>query len=387
MSELLLTIPHMPFYIGPTSSNSHGSVFPDTLPFNLSFDFDYGLVRQVKSSTVQKALHAAYNQGSLIGTAMDSEGIGQKYAHDFLSFCEASVDIDKFGSSPSALEIGPGRGYLLHLLNNKGWQTIGIEPGRRNEAYWKKHGVTVTCDFFPSPQIHDTYDFIIAHGVLEHIDNPIAFITSMKKHLHAGSFLFLAVPNAEPDLLDGNISCLTHEHFNYFTSRSLSNILTKAGLQPTAIKPAGFGGGLYCAAAQIQRHTESSIDPSYEYSLAKTFCQKAEVMRKAFTAILSDAERKKRVVGFFVPFRIINILEQRFGFRWFDDDSELTGKFIPPFLPAIENRTALHTHPVDEMYIMSRTFGRSIKESFLNEGVVDPQSIHCIDDIIRFNND
>jgi len=383
----LISFDRLPFHIGAASTPSNGKGLPDELPFELEYDQHLGLVRQAARDDVLKALRAAYSNGSILGTAMDDTPLGRGYANDFLAFVEENVSPSpKPVSAPELLEIGAGRGYLQFLLKECGWSAVGLEPGKENAEHWCRFGVNVLCDFFPSPNMPGPYRVIVSYGVLEHNPDPVKMIRDMAFHLTYDGLVLLAVPNDASDLKDGNLSMLVHEHFSYFTPRSLAAVIRAAGLVPLVIRSANYGGALYCAArlsGPLDKKWETqNVDVRLEYNQAKQFCRKASRIRSVLENELYAANVEGRSAGFFCAARALNLIKKKDGFRWFDDDPDLQGRYYPPFLPPIESREALLSEGVDELYILSRTFGEKLKSELKGSLSMSECKIHIMDDIL-----
>ena len=377
----------LPFLIGAATAPSHGGGLPDELPFLLELDTRLGLVRQAVRKDVQQALTAAYTHGSLLGTAMDDTEIGRPYADDFLAFVADNVAPSSASNgSPDCLEIGAGRGYLLSRLKQRGWKALGLEPGPQNTEHWRRLGVDVHCDFFPSQLATGPFRVIVSYCVLEHLPDPVAMLRDIAAHLTPDGSVLLAVPNDEPDLRDGNLAMLVHEHFSYFTSRSLAAAVHAAGLDPLVVCP-GYGGAMYCAARiQSTKHprmvTERHGALADETELARDFKRKATVSRERLSASVRSAREKGRGLGFFCAARAVNFLQNRTGFRWFDDDPDLEARYYPPYLPPIESRDSLLARPVDELFVMSRTFGNRIERELVTAPSLVECNVHTMDDIL-----
>lgn len=94
------------------------------------------------------------------------------------------------------LDIGSGTGTFVHTLKLRGWSITGIEPdeGARNLAK-RKYGL----DLLPGSSINDlpaqTFDAITLWHVLEHIEDPSAYMQRVKNLLKVTGRIFIAVPN------------------------------------------------------------------------------------------------------------------------------------------------------------------------------------------------
>jgi len=91
------------------------------------------------------------------------------------------------------LDIGCGPGVFYKPWNqlNIEWQGVDINP------YWSKFGkqnkIPISNQSIES--IVDKFDVITAHQVIEHVQDPIAFMKSIKELLNPGGIIHLELPN------------------------------------------------------------------------------------------------------------------------------------------------------------------------------------------------
>jgi len=354
-----MIIKNLPLYIGASLSAHNPENIPDTFPFEAYYDASSGFIRQRLNESLSKILDDVYSKGLLIGTPLSESEIAVPYADDFLNFIN---QVTPSGEKLKILEVGAGTGYLSRRLMDLGHEVTPIEPGKGYSAYWKKYGVNVINDFFPSPSCRGPYDLIISYLVLEHIPDPLSFIVQMKGFLSDNGAIIFSVPDESAEIEAGDPSMLVHEHFNYFDSTGLDCLLSSANLAST-IKPSSYGRCLYSVSrktSEMIKRTQASqdvvsyLDRSVEY--VKQF-------RKKIRSLLADGS-----VGVFCPGRALALLELGMEVRMFDDDPYLINMFYPPFTSKIENRSALLEKPVDHLIIMSRTFGNVIKQSLIHDG-------------------
>jgi SAM-dependent methyltransferase len=344
---------------GQTPSNAALGL-PDALPFTLEVDPLSGTIRQQRSAAVEQALRAGYGEGAVISGSMDDAGLGQRYAGDFLAYVERVIpSLD----GKRILEIGCGTGYLLSLLRDRGATVVGIEPGPQGKVGAQRFGVRVVQGFFPEPAVPGPFDIVIAHAVLEHCADPMAFLASIRAALAENGHVLLAVPNCEPYLLAGDLSCLLHQHWSYFTVDSLQALMARAGLH-AAVEQAKLAGTLYCAATPGSTRPV----PAGELPSITRYRERSLVMLQRLADVLAASAAGGRSVGIYVPGRLINALavgRQRrpaVELRFFDDDPDLHGRFYPGFPEAIEGWQDYVARPVDTMLVMSNTFGHVIRE-------------------------
>lgn len=377
----LWAVSDLPFTIGamPTAENTAG--LPAVLPFTLAYDATKGLIRQVPDKRVLQYLEVAYNSGSLLGTAMDDTPLGRRYAEDFTGFIERNLADGIAGRK--VLEIGAGRGYLLRCLQEKGADCIGIEPGVANAPHWQRHGVRVIADSYPSPQLTGSFDLILAYAVLEHIADPDDFLASVVGKLQPGGIIALSVPDCTPFIHAGDPSMLLHEHYLYFTAPSFARLLQNAGLQCLTVERAGYGGALY-AIASFSGKSISYADAALRLDEKTTLldygikCDRLVVEIRRRVALLASAGRS---LGIYCPARGLAFLPQSASYRFFDDDPDLADRYYPPFHASIETRANLLAQPVDELWILSRTFGTRLRDALQQEAALADCTIRLLDEL------
>lgn len=102
------------------------------------------------------------------------------------------------GKKGVLLDIGAGRGELLHAGVAQGWKVVGIEPSPTFAEHVKQSGIEVRQEpveqcRFPS----SSFDVVVLAGVLEHLYNPDETIREISRILRPSGALFLDVPNEE----------------------------------------------------------------------------------------------------------------------------------------------------------------------------------------------
>ena len=381
ISDVVWQEKDFPFLVGACRTPRNPDGLPDTLPLQIAIDPSIGVLRQVPSTATEAALLRAYDAGSLLGTAMDDTALGRPYADDFLQFIKRVLPNGLDGLS--VLEIGAGRGYLMKRLGAAGARAIGIEPGLRNEANWKRHGVNVVCGRFPSPEIPGQFDIIAAYGVLEHIDDSAGFLEAVRAQLSPGGVLILSVPDCGDFIEAGDPSMLVHEHYAYLNGASLRRLLLKQNFRVRELEKSGHGGALYAAAASSTRALQMMPPEADEIALAAAYGVRCARNIETFREDITTAKTAGRNIGIFSPARALAHLPKSGALRFFDDDPELTGRFYPPFPWPIENRAQLLDDPVDELWIMSRSFGEQLQDSLSTEPALGGCSLRLIDEICR----
>ena len=113
--------------------------------------------------------------------------------HDF---CEILVD-KYFERSFKILDIASGTGAMTRRLTRKGYSNLvanDIDSTSFEAREVKFTQIDLNTHF--SERIgHGTFDAIIAIEIIEHLENPLAFIRECKKVLKDNGYLLISTPN------------------------------------------------------------------------------------------------------------------------------------------------------------------------------------------------
>ncbi|MCZ2114249.1 MAG: class I SAM-dependent methyltransferase, partial [Anaerolineae bacterium] len=152
--------------------------------------------------------------------------------------------VSKYGlHGKDIVEIGAGKGDFLIMLcqmgGNRGW---GYDPSYVPEEGYTAPNVTFVEDFYGEKYTHQRADLIVCRHVLEHIEDPDAFIAQVRRAVgDQQSVVFFEVPNALWTLRHGGIWDIIYEHCSYFSPLSLAYLFRKHGFRVLAVNEV-FGG-------------------------------------------------------------------------------------------------------------------------------------------------
>jgi hypothetical protein len=350
--------------------NPHG--LPVELDFELAYDTKLGVVTQTVNKKTSELLKNAYEFGNELGNPLSENELGKPYADDFLGVILNHFPV--ISSEMRALEIGAGTGYLLNRIAELGFNAMGIEPGKGYSNHWDGLKTKIVNDFFPSSQVNDEFDLICAYMVLEHIENPLGFLTNIVTFLKPNGIAIIAVPDCTEELQVGDGSILIHEHISYFDFKSLRALCAKLGLNVEVVR-SGYGRCLYATINNSSQGISITVDTEKTY--LSRFASRVEMNVRQIKIELSKLASQGSL-GIYCPARALHLITTGMELRFFDDDVNQTGKYIPPFNHQIENRASLIKSPVDNLVILSRTFGTKISENLRREGYLG--RIHLITD-------
>jgi 2-polyprenyl-3-methyl-5-hydroxy-6-metoxy-1,4-benzoquinol methylase len=350
----IYSLPDMPFCVGACANPVNPDPLPSTYPIELCINKDIGRLELSNNGTLDRLLKSAYSLGIEMGTPSDNTDLGKPYVMDFVAF------IGEFKKHKGrALEIGAGVGFLSRTLLENGWDVDSIEPGIGYERHWKKHGVKVINEFFPSPLANGPYDLIVFYTVLEHIKDTRSFLITVAKHLAPKGRIILSVPDCSLEIETGDPSMLLHEHFQYFTPSTLKRTLLEAGFD-AVISHSNFGRSIY-ACATLGESKVNFVIPEKELSAFYGYAEKVSLLRTRFQEQVANL-LDHGTVGIYCPSRALALLSPLDEVRFFDDAAALHGKYYPPFQARIESRDELVRNPPAVLFIMTRTFGVKLFE-------------------------
>jgi len=142
----------------------------------------------------------------------------------------------------SWVDIGTGPGNFLDSAVARGKKVLGVEPSQAASTHATAKGHRVVNAYFDEEIAHKIgkFDGIHCSEVLEHIPNPQIFLETMKINMSENTILCIVVPN-DFSLFQEIYTSLNMKmgkwwvdppfHLNYFTSKSLKNLLEKSGFE------------------------------------------------------------------------------------------------------------------------------------------------------------
>lgn len=141
--------------------------------------------------------------------------------------------------SPGAdvLEIACNDGTLLGELKPFGYNLLGVDPAANLVEIARSRGFDVIGDFWPCFQAINgrQFDLIVGMNVLAHTPDPHAFLLGVRSALKPDGICLIQTSQARM-LLNGEFDTIYHEHFSFFTPRSMATLAARAGLELRAVK-------------------------------------------------------------------------------------------------------------------------------------------------------
>jgi SAM-dependent methyltransferase len=148
------------------------------------------------------------------------------------------------------LDIGSGFGENLAVYKEHGWNVVGIEFNQyASQRSRELFGVPVLNEPIETAKLpREQFDLITMWGVLEHLTDPIAVLTSILKHLTPGGSLVFMVPQFDslttsflrdhPDLADRHLD--GDKHITVYTRKGVEFLARKMNLAVVDIVTRGL---------------------------------------------------------------------------------------------------------------------------------------------------
>lgn len=154
------------------------------------------------------------------------------------------------GGRPRALDIGCATGALLAAFRDRGWEPQGVELSAAEARYGaERYGLPIFAGTVESAAYpKGSFDLVHASHLIEHLNDPGAFLDEVGRVLAPDGILALTTPNADglqARLFGPAWRSVIYDHLYLFSKRSLAALLESRGFSISAsVTWGGWARGL-----------------------------------------------------------------------------------------------------------------------------------------------
>lgn len=280
------------------------------------------------------------------------------------------------------VEIGCGKGDFLLAICNAG-ENRGYGFDRSYDPAKVKDGlpssnVTFYQDFYDYNYSDLPVDFVCCRHVLEHIQEPTAFLKGLRSMLVGKNepALYFEVPNALFTLESLGIWDLIYEHCSYFTERSLVRSFEAAGFDVLATGTS-FGGQYLHIEARASEETSVRRFPVQQSmaelkSLASAFEQSYRSTVDTWSAKLASLTDGRSVVwgGGSKGVTFLNVLRSVAGIECLVDvNPNKQGRFVPVTGQEVVSPARLSQYRPTNVIVMNEIYLEEINDAVKSMGL------------------
>jgi SAM-dependent methyltransferase len=193
----------------------------------------------------------------------------------------------------SLLDLGCWVGFLLAEARDRGWETLGVEPSEFASSFARDRlGLDVrTGGMFEVELPEHAFGAVFLGDVIEHMLEPLETLDRIETLLKPGGVIAMALPDAGSRLaraMGPRWWSVIPTHVQYFTRRSMTVLLERAGYEVRA---------MYTAPKSFSVDYYLSRLGGYSEPLADALCRAAARVGQADRIITPDFRDRMMVIA------------------------------------------------------------------------------------------
>jgi hypothetical protein len=188
-----------------------------------------------------------------------------EHAKDYFEIITSELSL---GSDSFVVELASNDGYLLKNFVEAEIPCLGIEPTRETALHAESNGVPTIQEFFGmdlATKLGKTYpkaNLLIGNNVYAHVPDINDFTRGIKQLLAPSGTVTLEFPHLQNLILDCQFDTIYHEHYSYFSLKTVTRIFQSFGLRIFRVERLPTHGGslrVFGCHSNDARHTEDSV--------------------------------------------------------------------------------------------------------------------------------
>lgn len=175
------------------------------------------------------------------------------------------------------LDLGFGMGHIASAIDNDKFIKFGFEYSKASGKYGKKYFKEVEYGKIPKFKLNQ-FDVILCHHVIEHVSNPIKYISRINKITKMGGKLIISTPDFNHDFskyFGKNYRMLHDEtHISLFGEEGLRLLLKDHGYEINKIAKPFIGTPFFNKINLNRLSNNKKISPPFHGSWMSFYCTK-----------------------------------------------------------------------------------------------------------------
>lgn len=209
------------------------------------------------------------------------------------------------GAAPgdSVVEIGANDGSLLALLEQRGFVATGFEPSPNLAEIAARRGLGIVQELFGEESArrfrakHGPVKLVVTRHTLEHALDPRDFMRGMSTLLAPGGSAVIEVPDLRLQLASNQFQSMTFQHTAFFSIRSMSQGLMRAGLVPESVRHVDMDGGSMVLHARLLDGGTPGASIAESIALERQIgLDEARAMKEYFAGVAAFCERARNML-------------------------------------------------------------------------------------------
>lgn len=172
----------------------------------------------------------------------DSEFAGEDASRSINAYFSLNT-IQRFVQKGDLLDVGSAAGYFLNAARLN-FNVQGVEPGRQSAEFAHTQlRLNVHNGTLASAKFSDqSFDVVALSDVIEHFSDPLAELREIHRITRPGGLVYVLTPNIQSfmaQLMGARWWGLRPAHLYYFSPKTLSVLLQRAGFEVVLVKSYG----------------------------------------------------------------------------------------------------------------------------------------------------
>lgn len=144
-----------------------------------------------------KNKHSSYDLNALVDT-YNIDNIYEQYKRfEFLEKLNNYMNLN----NSKVLEFGSATGQMTEILSKLAKQVVAVDGSREfiriaKERVRNAENVTFHESYFETFTLDETFDCLILHHILEHVEAPLILLPKISSFLNKDGFIAISIPNA-----------------------------------------------------------------------------------------------------------------------------------------------------------------------------------------------